>query len=946
MTTNSSQNFFYTPDVSVIIDTIHGPLNVGADVIDFTVTRQINAVSTFSCTLNNPNKKYNYDGSNSIRTMDRITVFLKRTKFVQVFTGFVTYAPLETIVPVPVTIQAQCTLRILQVTYWDDTLINFQKLLLNFMDSAARSSNETVGDGGVAQAIVNLLFQVVGWQAHAIHIQSIPKTFVEFMALSYNTLLSSNSMNQNVYAEISKAISAAGVISGTSVINGNNLSNKDAPITGGIDIPAVSTAHAFITKEILPDANGKNKPGSNPANPVNINQINSTTGDTEGIFYCSLPWSYLKTKMSANAISDAKTWIAHNRTANNGKGSYDGRLLLIRNIPLNRTVAVRATSVPQKTSSSKNQAIYDPTIDYAQMHPGVVAYLNGKTGDPTTWTSTSDPGVVDIAIDWADQTKVTVGIVKNFSTKLIDSTPSSTTIDSSSSAIVIYNSVNNVIRLMREQIGAKYSNDNSGPHYRETPNTPGKNSGGYFDCSGIVQWAYRVGAQIELGSVSQSQCGPVKITSEDGLKKTWTGYQNDKHGQWVPNTEPPQVGDILFFEVPGDTGSAPQHVVTLSSPFGQPNPSKNAPAQKYIGYVIAAHDFKHTLDEQTINWNNIAGGVPVDWGPGYPNNRYMGARRPISLNPNAGINVQSTPVKNTSTYVDPTDANTRAAATLAGAFTNMYGMPQYDPRAAVMVGTPRAFLLDNPVMNDITQILGAGLRMYQSAPNGDFCAWFPDYYGVYGTDPAMEISPVEIIDFQMYHDDNQLATHVGIVGDTTGIGQQVSDADYYTTTGIVSVQDTITMNILFKNLPNSFSSSAALANNFLDILTASTPQLLNNLLDVASFLDKYGMRPYVQEQQFVHSQAMEYFYALHTFMLQWSNQFVSTVQTTFLPEMYPGMRVKIVFSNENGTTDKYEFYCMGVTHQGSRSGGFTTQLNLTSPIKNGGIMHYGLELRS
>ena len=61
MTTNSSQNFYYTPDISVIIDSQNGPQNVGADVIDFTVTRQINAVSTFSCTLNNPNKKYNYD---------------------------------------------------------------------------------------------------------------------------------------------------------------------------------------------------------------------------------------------------------------------------------------------------------------------------------------------------------------------------------------------------------------------------------------------------------------------------------------------------------------------------------------------------------------------------------------------------------------------------------------------------------------------------------------------------------------------------------------------------------------------------------------------------------------------------------------------------------------------------------------------------------------------
>ena len=935
MTTNSSQNFYYTPDISVIIDSQNGPQNVGADVIDFTVTRQINAVSTFSCTLNNPNKKYNYDGSNTIRTMDRITVFLKRTKSVQVFTGYVTYAPIETIVPVPVTIQAQCTLRILQVTYWDDTLVNFQKLLLNFMDTVAQSSDKTLNDGGVAQAIVNLLYQVVGWQPHAIHIQSIPKTFIDFMARSYAILLSSTSMNQNVYADISKAIGAAGVTSGKSLTIGNTTSNEQAPATGGVDF-TVSQARAFNTTEILPGANGKDKPGTNSLNPVNINQIN------EDIFYCSIPWSYLKTpKMPVAAVSTAKNWIAHNRI----KNSYDGRLLLVQNFAKNKAVVLRATSVPQKTSGTKNgQAVYDSTIDYAQIHPGVAAFLNDKTGDPTTWSLTRDPGPVDVRISWADQTKATVGTQKDFSTTLNNSVPSNVSTDSSTSNTVIYYGIDNVIQLMRGQIGDRYTqntNPNTGPT-RETPGKAGTGTG-WFDCSGLVQWAYRTGAQVSIGGDTHSQCGPINITSTNGLGKTWTGYQNDTHGQWIPNTVQPSVGDIMFYEVPRE-GAGAQHVVTLSSPFNAPNPFQKAPAQKDVGWAIAANSSDSPLSENKIYWSNIAGGIPVNWGNGYNNIRYIGARRPISLNPKSGINPNSSPVKNTSTSVNPTDANARAAAVLAGSFTNMYGMPQYDPRASVMVGTPRAFLLDNPVMSDLTQILGAGLRMYQSAPNGDFCAWFPDYYGIYGTDPAMEISPVEIIDFQIYHDDNQLATHVGIVGDTTGIGQQVSDADYYTTQGIVSIQDTVTMNILFGNLPNSLSSQSSLSSNFLNVLTQSTPQLLNNLLDVSSFLNKYGMRPYVQEQQFVHSQAMEYFYALHTFMLQWTNQFVSTVQTTFLPEIYPGMRIKVTFQNENGTTDKYEFYCMGVTHQGSRSGGFTTELNLTAPIKNGGIMHYGLNL--
>jgi hypothetical protein len=246
-------------------------------------------------------------------------------------------------------------------------------------------------------------------------------------------------------------------------------------------------------------------------------------------------------------------------------------------------------------------------------------------------------------------------------------------------------------------------------------------------------------------------------------------------------------------------------------------------------------------------------------------------------------------------------------------------------------------------MTDLTQIIGAGLRLYQSAPNGDFVAWFPDYYGVYGTDPVMDISPVEIMDFQIYHDDNQLATHVGVVGDTTGIGQSVSFTDYITTNGIVSIQDTSTMSLLFGSyLTSSSTATGSSASNS----SSQTPSAdaTATLANVYLFLQRYGMRPYVQEQSMIHSHAMEYLYALQQFMLQWVNQFVSNVQFTFMPELYPGMRVQMTMDDPSGASHKYEFYVMSVIHSGSRAGGYTTQAQLTCPMKDGAIMHYGLNL--
>jgi hypothetical protein len=259
--------------------------------------------------------------------------------------------------------------------------------------------------------------------------------------------------------------------------------------------------------------------------------------------------------------------------------------------------------------------------------------------------------------------------------------------------------------------------------------------------------------------------------------------------------------------------------------------------------------------------------------------------------------------------------------------------PQFDVRASMIVGSPRAFLLDNPLMPDLEQILSAGLRYYQSAPNGDFVAFFPDYYGMYENPPTpiLQISDVEIIDFQLYHDDNQLVTHYGVVGDTTAMGTQINAIDWITTNGIISLQDTITMQLLFGQAPIPGAKSSK------NIYNSKTAQ---------AFLNRYGLRPQVDQEQMLRSHTMEFLYSLFNFMKKWTDQYVSTVSLTFMPELYPGMRISMLINSGAAKPDVYEFFVVSVTHQGSRSGGFTTQAQVTAPKINGQIMDYGLDLVS
>ena len=47
MATTSSDNFVYTPDISVIINSKSGVQEISSDIIDFSLQRQVNAISTF-----------------------------------------------------------------------------------------------------------------------------------------------------------------------------------------------------------------------------------------------------------------------------------------------------------------------------------------------------------------------------------------------------------------------------------------------------------------------------------------------------------------------------------------------------------------------------------------------------------------------------------------------------------------------------------------------------------------------------------------------------------------------------------------------------------------------------------------------------------------------------------------------------------------------------------
>ena len=266
--------------------------------------------------------------------------------------------------------------------------------------------------------------------------------------------------------------------------------------------------------------------------------------------------------------------------------------------------------------------------------------------------------------------------------------------------------------------------------------------------------------------------------------------------------------------------------------------------------------------------------------------------------------------------------NTILAPGSTANFNTALQSPTIDTKTYALFGKSQGFVTSQPVLSAISTMCSSSLRDFQSSPTGDFVAWFPDYFGVYDKAPVLNIYDIEIIDFQLYHDDTYLVTHVGVSGDVRNLGSSVDLYDWMMSNGVVSVQIDEVMSQLF-----------GLTVAELNALTSDGSSFSDN------FMQRYGIRPKVQEVPIIRSHTTEFMYAWRLFTMSWAAQYSTQVQFTFMPELYPGMRIRLADHN-------IEVYVQSVTHQGSRTGGFTTTAQVTCPVSRDAnnkikFLHYG-----
>lgn len=212
-----SGQLVYNPRIQVLIDTnSDGIIDVSSDIISFQLNRISNGVSTFSCTLNNKKRKYTINSVSSnpiIETLNRIVVNMTRTSTLQVFSGYVTKAPIFTVLPNAIQIEAKCTIKRLQDIYWDSSIPQLRAILPGMWSKIQNEGNYT--DGGAAQGVANLLYDVANWQQNQIYISKLPDKFLHIAATEFanvNSTLDSTLVNKLIAAVDGNGVNTSEVL--------------------------------------------------------------------------------------------------------------------------------------------------------------------------------------------------------------------------------------------------------------------------------------------------------------------------------------------------------------------------------------------------------------------------------------------------------------------------------------------------------------------------------------------------------------------------------------------------------------------------------------------------------------------------------------------------------------------------------------------------------------
>lgn len=866
----------YSPRAYVFIKDQSGTIHdVSVDVTAGNVTRKIDQVSSASITLRNPEMKYTVHrvrGKDEIalpvfHPMDPITIYLRRLSGhpVRVFTGFLDRTPYLQLFPGTITLQASCTLKRLLYTYFDPALPYTQSFL--------REYGWLEMENGVWGSFAALdQYKRPGTPASASSIQG--KANGSISELLYATLKHIGHWNhESVYIEklpddlYGRLTELAQEFQVDSELSKQAFENLLKKIVGSSSQGGGGATGANAGGNISSSSGVTVKDG--PASPEQIRNMNIVLGVA-----ADLNAGPLATKALVEACIAESEW--HNSGVVTD-GTSKGILQLLSSTASSMHIDPLDIEACVKAFLQKGFTDGVGAIEYARKNGNLPAYAVAQhcqgsgAGRASNGASNYGPwsGEADKIIEAYNSGGSSSGVAPNANkdhggrrTGADNATTRSTTKGGSNKSNENMTRYEAIVARANTMDGLV---KNNGLKYG--PARPPSDTTEYDCSSSVASLIYAAGYKVDQ-SATTATIGQYLLPGKDPTGRV-TIWNNDRSKSAGPKVH-------VFAEIDG----------------------------KYWS----------TADGLAGHWVDNYHGPTADFDPFHLPNMDEKANVPTDINVSGSAGASG-------------DAGQSADSGGAAALFGTLNLPgALDTIAANMLSGEKSLMNDKPLMPFIQQLCNAGLRHFQSMPDGKFYAFYPDYFGeFYHHKPYWEIDNIEIINGGIDLDDTALVTHTYVVGDTASptIG---ATAPFWLravfSAGVVTIYNAF----LAGDVLDRSASRSKKPDKPVD--AKDPPAGMGIALERAeanSFLERYGARPNVdQDEPLIKSNFYEMFLAYQRFMLGWSRQFLSQFTFTFMPEIYPGG--KVGFPEHD-----LQMYVEEVSHSWDYTSGFLTQASLSAP---------------
>lgn len=843
-------------------------LDISDYIVRGNVTRVTGAASTATLTLRNPNKKWVQPGAPTFHPMDPITIYLSRYKPypVQVFTGYLDKTPYLNLFPGTVTLQASCTLKKLLHTYWDPAL----PFTIAFMNKYGWTQDPTSGqmqnlgavadglgsapltDGSIGQLLHAVLTEkrLGNYADNEVFIEQLPSDIITVMKKLYKAFKEEET---EVEAALTSLFSQ--VVGGGSYGSGGTGATTTASGTGNITsidkiIPGLVAAadkHNIDSLFVITTWLAEGAVTDISPNSSGARGYFQFTSATPYWFYTNKPINYPKDASDLGIAADLFCGAAALKLKQNPSFG-------------NRSNWEAWAETTQQPGMGAYASYWSAKLATAQSY--LTTYGTNDSASPKTELGRFPVVATTSSVsNESDKAGKDLSTANGSGTQSTSATgvgaPRST---AATTTPKIYAPIAGTVTYLR------------GWHESSTGVT------GETTTSGHLHWHSGIDAAVPAGTPCIAPCdGEITMATA-----TWSD------------------GGMIHFKFTQDTGSIKAGTIIgwghIESPLINLGPVKGGTIIARSGSPGGGPHVHFVLITSGTDGTGDGDADPS----------------PILHALQEGSTVSTGVIGNTGAATSATSSGGSVLDnSTAAAFAVGLSWPSLEETAEAQGLTGQKSLMnDQQLMPFIQQLTSASLRQFQSLPNGDFFAFFPDYFGdLNHRKPYWFIEDIEIIDGKIELTDDALATHVYTVGDTAG---------QLFTGGVDFVDKLLSGGVM--TIFNAFESEF--------VLGADKTKLMAKNADAIKFLQKYGARPYYEEIPMVRSPYYEAFYAFQTFQLLWSRTFLTEFQLTFMPELYPG---GIVAFRDHGL----QCYIDSVSHDFDYEAGFTTTAQLSAPAAYG-----------